>query len=166
MIALLVFVAGAGTAVQLLLGVSGLLRASQERAQALVAVQNVLETLQGEVFGETFARFNATVADDPPLGASPGNSFAVPGLDPRPGDADGLPGEIVFPGGGFVLLENPVDVEVGMPRDLNGDGAIDAADHSGDYRVLPVRIRVLWRGAGGDQELEIATALTNVRNVP
>jgi len=165
-IALLIFVVGAGTAVQLLLGVMAHLRTSRERAQALEAAQNVLETLQGEAFAEVFARFNATPADDPPLGVSPGRSFPVAGLNARPGDADGLPGEILFPGGGVLLLENVADVEVGMPRDLNGDGAIDAADHSADYRVLPVRVRVLWRGAGGDQELEIAAALTNVRNVP
>ena len=34
---------------------------------------------------------------------------------------------------------------------------IDAADHSQDYRVLPVTVRVLWTGAAGKGKLEMST---------
>ena len=37
------------------------------------------------------------------------------------------------------------------------------ADHAGDYVVLPVRIRVAWRGVSGDRILELVTALSRGR---
>jgi prepilin-type N-terminal cleavage/methylation domain-containing protein len=165
-IALLLFALGAGASVQLLLRSSALLRASAERDLALEAAQGVLEALQSSDFVEAFVRFNASPFDDPPLGASPGNSFDAPGLEARPGDPDGLPGQIIFPGGGIVLREDANDVEMGMPRDLNGDAIIDLADHAADYRVLPLRIRVTWTGASGNEDLEIAATLSNDKNVP
>jgi hypothetical protein len=53
-----------------------------------------------------------------------------------------------------------------MRRDLDGDGTIDGDDHAADYRVLPVRVRVRWRGPDGDRELFLVTVLSNDRNVP
>ena len=48
---------------------------------------------------------------------------------------------------------------LGFPRDLNGDGAIDGADHAGDYSILPVQVVVRWRAAGGDAEYRATTSL-------
>ena len=48
------------------------------------------------------------------------------------------------PGTGL-LRENARMPVFGLPCDLNGDGAIDAADRSDDYRALPVRLRLEWR---------------------
>ena len=50
---------------------------------------------------------------------------------------------------------------MGMPRDLDGDGVIDALDHSGDYRLLPVLVRVAWRGSSGPAKLEFRTMLAD-----
>jgi prepilin-type N-terminal cleavage/methylation domain-containing protein len=165
MIALTVLVIGASTAAYGLVGVSALVRASNERALATEAAQNVVEAMQGEAFAEVFVRFNATAGDDPPLGVSPGNAFPVPGLEARPGDADGLPGEILFPGNGVDLLEGVFDVELGMPRDLGGVLGVDPDPHNTDYRILPLLVRVRWRGASGDQEVVLATTLSNDKNV-
>jgi len=140
-------------------------RSAAERTLALQAAESSIEALQAAVFSEAFARFNATIADDPPGGESPGAAFDVPGLSPWPGDPDGLPGEILFPGDNVELRENVADVELGMPRDLTLDDppVIDGLDHSGDYRVLPVRVRVRWRGVLGEREVTLGTILNNER---
>ena len=52
------------------------------------------------------------------------------------------------PGGPAVLREDWVDAAFGLPQDLNGDGVIDAADHSDDYLILPVVVRFLWTHPG------------------
>lgn len=60
--------------------------------------------------------------------------FAVPGLRAPPGDADGLPGPIVFEDGPADILRN--------------------------YRL---RIRVGWRGQAGIRSIEAVHLVTNVR---
>jgi hypothetical protein len=57
------------------------------------------------------------------------------------------------------LCEYVTDMGLGMPRDLNGDGAVDTADHSLDYVILPVRVRVTWQGVGGARTVETSTVL-------
>ena len=116
-------------------------RVNHETALAEAAVRGTMEKISGTDFTETFARFNADPADDPGGAATaPGATFAVKGLR---GDAGALPGRITFPvGAPGVLREDAVDAALGMPRDLNGDGAVDAADHSANYRLLPVRVSV------------------------
>jgi type II secretory pathway pseudopilin PulG len=167
MIAMVVLVVGVGAAAYGLLTVSVNARATKERQLALEAAQNVLEVLQSATeFGEVFVRHNATAADDPAGGTSPGRSFDVDGLDAQTGDADGLAGEITFPGDGIDLREDVAFADLGMPRDLDLLNGVDGADHSSDYRVLPVEIRVRWRGARGNQELALAACLSNDKNVP
>ena len=85
----------------------------------------------------------------------------MPGVSPRVGDPDGMAGEVIFPGGGFVLREDVTDRQLGMPRDLNGDGAWDGVNHADDYTVLPVAVRVRWTGAGGPQNLFFVTTLAD-----
>ena len=81
----------------------------------------------------------------------------------RDNDPDGIIGEVVFPtemnGGVLELREDVVDASMGMPRDLNLDGVIDALDHSNDYRILPVVIRVDWESGTRDREFEVRTIL-------
>ncbi len=43
--------------------------------------------------------------------------------------------------------------ELGMPRDLDGDGAIDNADVRMTARVLPIAVRARWTGVSGDVEI-------------
>jgi hypothetical protein len=47
-----------------------------------------------------------------------------------------------------------------MPRDLNGDGVIDALNHADDYLILPVTLRLEWRGAAGNARQDYHTVLT------
>jgi hypothetical protein len=46
-----------------------------------------------------------------------------------------------------------------MPRDLNGDGAIDALDHTLDHRILPVRVAVTYQGPRGQETAFAVTQL-------
>lgn len=140
-------------------------RTSQETAIAQRAAAQVLERMQGIPFAEIFAAYNGVAADDAGLSVvAPGANFAVARLDPRVGDADGRCGEVRFPiavaaGGLQELREDVVDAAWGMPRDLDLDGARDALDHAGNYRLLPVRIVVRWRGIDGERQLQLETVL-------
>lgn len=134
-----------------------------EASLALEAARAVIETLQAATFEDVYALYNANQDDDP--AGAPGPSFAVEGLRPLDDDADGLVGEILFPtagtGGGLELREDVDDASLGMPRDLDGDGAIDSNDHSTDYALLPVLVRVRWRSSSGPARMELRTLLAD-----
>jgi len=134
---------------------------ARETALAYQEAQRVVETMKAENFGEVFARYNDPTGDDPDA-SSAGAHFEVPGLTPWKTDADGRVGRILFPvdtGAPGVLRE---DIEFnGRSLDLDADGSSDAQDHSDDYAVLPVRIRVEWKGRSGNRFVELQTLLTS-----
>lgn len=139
----------------------------REQGVARDAARQIIERMQAETFSEVFARYNATAVDDPVDGNLFAGGFDVPGLQPQAGDADGLAGQILFPtadlaGGALALREDVNDQRFGTPRDLNADGVVDALDHSGDYRLLPVVVRIEWRGQAGNSSQEFRTFLANL----
>jgi type II secretory pathway pseudopilin PulG len=142
-------------------------RVNRESALAHEAARAHMERLQERPFREIFAAFNADPEDDPGgAGTAPGADFAVPGLSARADDADGLPGRIELPaspgpGGTQLLREDLADASFGMPRDLDLDRHLDALDHAADYEVLPVRVRIEWRGVSGLRAVEAETLLAN-----
>ena len=83
-------------------------------------------------------------------GGSIGPTFAVEELSPRDGEA--FVGSIVG-----ITDETTTDadlgLDVGLPRDLDGDGAAANADVGNVARLLPIVVRVRWKGAHGDQEI-------------
>jgi type II secretory pathway pseudopilin PulG len=143
------------------------------RAQGIAreAARAKLDELRAAVFEDVFARFNDNPDDDPLGVPSPGSRFDVRGLAPRPDDADGSVGAILFPVSEDGELREDLELpRLGMPRDMSGEdmdgdgvGDIDALDHASDYRVLPVLVRLEWRGGGGDSMLEMATILKRMR---
>ncbi len=138
---------------------------NRERMIAVEAARGVLEDMHNWNFGAVFATYNQDPADDPGgAGTAPGKHFSVPGLDPVDGDPDGFVGEIFMPADSAPLLENTVYESLGMPRDLNGDIAIDALDHSADHLILPVRIVLEWKGRGGNRKFELCTLLSALEN--
>src|SRR6188768_3369654 len=117
-------------------------KSTDEVNRATKAAHAILERIQAEAFADAFRRFNDNKTDDPGgVGTAPGAHFAITGLTAEEGDADGMPLEVIFPiqpGDASRLKEDVVLPELGMPRDLNGDNVIDNANHSVDYRILPV----------------------------
>jgi hypothetical protein len=65
-------------------------------------------------------------------GGDPGATFDVRGLDPWPTEAGAA---------------------LGMPRDLNGDGAVDDTDVGDDAVLLPIIVQLRWRGEAGHRQL-------------
>ena len=126
---------------------------NRETSLASEGARDALERLQGEDFALLFANHAASAG------------FAVPGLDPLDDDADGLVGEFRFPSvsgaAGPELREDVVDERLGMPRDLNGDGVVDALDHRNDYRLLPVAVTLRWKGQSGPRTLELETLIAD-----
>ena len=53
--------------------------------------------------------------------------------------------------------------QLGTPRDLNGDGDVDQEDHSGDYQLLPVVVRVRWAGSSGFERVELKSMLADLQ---
>lgn len=148
--------------VQTLASVNQLSPTNRETAIATQGAQNLLEELRAAPFQTLFVRYNDRPDDDPGVpGTAPGASFDVPGLQPRPGDPDGRVGRIEFPAIAGELREDADDRDLGMPRDLNGDGAEDGADHASDYTILPVRVWIEWSGRSGDRAVQMHTAFVS-----
>ncbi len=145
----------------------------RERALAVEATMNLLERMRSEPFDELFARYNADPKDDPEgHGTAPGPYFDVLGLDPQ---ADG-PWEEPHVGRVFLpegqkgkekggLYEDLVMPDLSMPRDLNGDLLTDSLDHSSDYIVLPVTVRVAWSGRAGEREFRMSTMFAKLEKI-
>lgn len=155
-----ILLVGLGAMTTTLATVTRLGPTNRETSRALDAARGILEEMRGTPFHELVARYNADPADDPGgAGTAPGAGFAAPGLDARPGDPDGLAGVIELPIVAGELREDLVDPELGLPRDLDGDGVVDGLDHSLDFEILPVRVRIEWSGRTGDRSLELYSSL-------
>lgn len=129
-------------------------RATQDAFDAARSVSAALGALTPEV---AFATFNQATADDPAgAGTAPGSNFSVAGLQACADDADGIVGEVLFPTrNGSTLAEDVDDVRLGMPRDLDGDGVVTNGAPAGSPLVVPVLVRVRWRGQRGVQQVEL-----------
>ncbi|HKX46829.1 MAG TPA: type II secretion system protein [Planctomycetota bacterium] len=126
----------------------------REEALASEAARFQLETLRLVAVADLYALYNAAPGDDPGgAGTAPGSHFDVAGLTAQPGDPDGRVGRLRFPGDGVELREDGEDVFLGLPRDLDGDGAVDDGDHADDYRILPVEVLLEWQGVRGPRTL-------------
>lgn len=131
-----------------------------EHGVAMEAARQQLERLKCVPLADLVALYDADGANDPGgANTAPGARFQVAGLPGWRDDADGWQGSIDLPLVAGALREDVVDPGLGMPRDLNMDGAIDAADHSADCRLVPVRVRVQWDGVRGAARIELRTFL-------
>jgi hypothetical protein len=150
---------------------------NRESARATCAVRQYLESMQtGEVpFEELFRAYATDPADavEPEEGQETSKKlfagksgklhpildrqFEVVGLEPKDGQTRVSMGEVLFP-----FVEGPEGPELREDianRDLNGDGVIDSENHADDYKILPVTVKVEWKGTRGVRELEIQTLL-------
>ena len=138
------------------------LRTNREVALATEAAREQFESMRGWPFEDVWALYNADESDDPEgAGTGFGSNFAVEGLEPPAG---GVIGRLEFSdswsaGGTLELREDVATQRWGTNMDLNLDGTLDAANHSGDYRMLPVSVVVEWEGAAGPSSIELMTIL-------
>ncbi len=141
--------------------------AHREHRVAQKAAERIVDELQRASFSDVYALYNDDPFDDPGgLETAPGNRFWVPELAPSPHRPTGPVGRISFPtlynfNDGLLLREDVLDPALGMPRDLNGDSRVDQLDHSKDYTLLPVTIRIEWHGEAGPSVLETRTLLAD-----
>lgn len=136
---------------------------NHETEVARRAAENMIEVLRNTSFDKVFPTYNSVGSDDPNgANTAPGNLFAVTGLTPIPGAPGGVAGTILIASPGPGLFENVNDASLGMPRDLNADGVVDAVNHAGDNRVLPVRVRIRWQSKSGPRTVELSTLLSEL----
>jgi type II secretory pathway pseudopilin PulG len=145
-----------------------------ESARAAEVLRSTLELMRNEDFRFLAALYDRDPFNDPMgPGTAPGGAFDVRGLRPVQGDPDGRVGEVLLPlvdaaPVGSVLpqwelREDLNDAGLGLPRDLNGDGAVDDLTHADDYRVLPVTVVARWQGRFGPRTLRMHTLFTEYR---
>jgi len=135
-----------------------LVEVNRETVQAHEAARQTIEAMQATTFEDIVASYNSDTADDPNgPGTAPGSQFAIPGLN-APGASVGLI-RLPIPEGADYLSEALVDPDLGMPRDLNGDGVITPGPMPGNYLVLPVRVETAWQGVGGVRRLGLNSLL-------
>ena len=119
--------------------------AAQERKLALTTAQGKLEELKSRSLDQLIAIYGP--------GGSEGDTFLVPCIDD---DADQALGQIIF-------YTDEADTEhgaaLGFPMDLNGDGDALDRDVSSGFNLLPMRIRVTWKGALGTQFIDVTSLL-------
>ena len=134
--------------------------AARELSLAQGTLFDMVEDLRARPLDQIFADFNENTADDGPEAF--GAAFDVAGLNAQDDDPDGRVGRILLPEdplNSAVLREDLDSPELGLPFDLNVDGVIDAGDHAADYRILPVRIVLEWKGKAGNRRLFADTTL-------
>lgn len=167
MVAVLVLVIAIVGIVGSMLSAMALNRVNRETAIAQQAVRLTMEQVAGVPFREAFALYNTDLGDDAGLSLlARGPNFGVDGLEAQDGDLDGFCGRIEFPvfddGAGIVELREDVDDPgLGMPQDLGGAPGVTNDDLADDYRLLPVRVLVEWRGVSGDRSIELESMMSS-----
>lgn len=166
---LLILLVGLGILSDLILQVSRSRVLNTEQARAVDAARDAVEALHEADFFDLFRLYNPDPGDDPGgPGTAPGTFFAVAGLTAPPGRP--AVGRIAFPTSvpdpastRCELREDLEDRRLGMPRDLDLDGQVDALDHGGDYCVLPFLVEVEWQGSRGRRSYRLYSMLSEAR---
>lgn len=134
------------------LRMSSLRRQNRERAIA----QNAIRTLSEQVHAtsdrirRTGGEWSTELIEALTEGGQLGATFDIRSLTPQIGEQTVGTIQLVTD---ETATDDELGFELGMPRDLDGDGAIDNADVNGTARILPVVIRARWRGVSGEVQI-------------
>ncbi len=147
-IALSLLVIGLASVVQATSRMHSLRKQNRERILAQNAIRSISERVHARSY--VLSKDPDTWAEELALSLDPGgfigSTFEVQGLNEDVDDP--LIGSIrVFTD--ERLTDGNIGFQLGMPRDLNGDGDATDADVRPDGRVLPVLVTVHWRGETG-----------------
>jgi len=96
---------------------------------------------------ETWA---TTVTEALTAGGTFGDRFEVVGLDPAPGETTVGTIEVVVD---ETITDQELGVDLGMPRDLDGDGVVGNTNVSASATLLPVVLRANWWTKNGHANL-------------
>lgn len=173
-VAMMIFTVATGMLVQIIGSGHGLRRTAREEWLVTSEAQNRMELMRSLPFRDIVRYYDSDPLNDPNgPGTAPGALFAIDGLEVAPGDADGAVGEILLP-----VVNTGTDIApvwqvredighqiLGLPRDLDGNSVVDDVDHYENYAILPVLIRVRWKGAYGPRELRFFSSLTEMKQL-
>lgn len=98
----------------------------EEHALAFAACRNGVERIRSLPFGQVLAQSGTGFT-------VPGRNGEPNGLRPRPGDTDGMPGEVL----------------------------VTVAESNGPVQMLLVQVRVLWEGRNGPQQCQLNTLVAD-----
>ncbi len=134
---------------------------NRETALATQEIHRVLEEIRGLSFEEILASYDTDPADDPlGYGTAPGGAFEIDGLTAPDGLRGGARVQVFLPlDASGKVTENLVIPALGTLGDLNADGKITGQDVTTDLKILPVAIRIDWRGPNGDRTVWLHTVL-------
>lgn len=128
-------------------------RQNRERTIAHNAMTQMGERLNSAsaIAALTPSTWADTVIDAYSEGGAIGNLFTVTGLSPIEGEEE--PGFITFITD-ETLTDAELGVEMGMPRDLNGDGDATDNDVTDSVELLPAIITISWAVRGADMSIK------------
>lgn len=123
---------------------SHLQRSTLERNRARAAIQDQIEQIYGTPWRDLVTKYGP---------GSPEAAFDVRGLSIVPGDITGQVGHIE------IFLDETLDrPDLGLPRDLNGDGdALDTDVSEDKIYLMPFVVSVRWQGMASDLSLVVPT---------
>lgn len=127
-------------------------QSNRERTLAQNAVRSLAERMHAAAhgFSDEPSTWSRNLVETYAPGGAFGDAFAVAGLTPVDGEAN--VGSIrVFTD--ETDADGTLGVELGMPRDLNGDGDREDTDVADGARLLPVVLTLRWRGERGVHQM-------------
>ncbi len=160
-LAMTVLLVGMLAATASTLRMHSLRRVNRERAIAYNSVRTTTERLQSlsaRAISEP-AGWTASVLASVANGGEIGSTFDLRELQPRAGAANLGTIEVVTD---ETKTDAELGAQLGMPRDLDGDGLATHTDVSADALLLPVIVRARWQGASGNAQVQHAFYLARL----
>jgi len=124
-----------------------LVEVNRQDALAMNAAREKIAEIEARSFADVFATYRNHV-------------FPVAGLGTTAG-------RVLFPVNGSGNLDETLSassfLNMGFPRDMNGDNDANDSNVNDTYTTLPMKIRINWQTVQGMREVEFTTILTNYK---
>lgn len=132
--------------------VNSLRRSASDHQRAQAALQAIVEDLHATAreASDDPAEWTNDILAVYGVGGTPGNAFAIDGLEPWNGNPTVATVTVVSD---ETATDAALGVAAGMPRDLDGDGAATNTNVAGTASLLPAIVRLQWQGNAGQQQL-------------
>ena len=104
---------------------------SVENTVAIQSLRQVAEAIRGAPFGDVVKHYQGLTFESPEIQGEVRVRIFLDETD-----------------------SSPEAAALGLPRDLDGDGAATTTDISGSYLLLPIHIELSWQGEGTTQVVQ------------